>query len=93
MDATNSCQVQLLDGPESEQSGHRCGTRLDGTAVEDQSDVAGLNKWITVHVHPTTGGQFQLQTSAADSVDHLKKLISKKLKVPKDRICLLYRER
>ncbi|CAG0890855.1 unnamed protein product [Darwinula stevensoni] len=48
---------------------------------------------VTVSIHPTTGGQFELQTSAAESVDSLKKAISKKLKVPKERICLLYRDR
>lgn len=48
---------------------------------------------ITVSVTPTTGGQFQLAVPKSDSIENLKKLISKKLKVPKERICLLYRDR
>jgi len=48
---------------------------------------------MTVFIHPTTGGQFELQVASSDSVEYLKKLIAKKIKVPKERICLLYRER
>jgi len=48
---------------------------------------------ITINVTPTTGGQFDLQVSKAENVESLKKLISKRLKVPKERICLLHRER
>nr|CAD7269384.1 unnamed protein product [Timema shepardi] len=48
---------------------------------------------ITVRVTPTTGGQFDLQVAKTESVENLKKFISKKLKVPKERICLLHRDR
>ncbi|XP_021916869.1 midnolin homolog [Zootermopsis nevadensis] len=48
---------------------------------------------ITVRVTPTTGGQFDLQMAKTESVENLKKVISKKLKVPKERICLLHRDR
>ncbi|KAK7872595.1 hypothetical protein R5R35_001933 [Gryllus longicercus] len=48
---------------------------------------------ITVRVTPTTGGQFDLQVAKTESVENFKKLISKKLKVPKERICLLHRDR
>lgn len=48
---------------------------------------------ITITVSPTTGGQFDLDVLKTDSVESLKKLISKRLRVPKERICLLYRER
>ncbi|XP_014256894.1 midnolin homolog isoform X1 [Cimex lectularius] len=48
---------------------------------------------ITISVTPTTGGQFELAVTRADSIESLKKLISKRLKVPKERICLLHRER
>ncbi|KAE8747643.1 hypothetical protein FOCC_FOCC005622 [Frankliniella occidentalis] len=48
---------------------------------------------ITVTVAMTTGGQFTLQVDQLESVDTLKKMASKKLRVPKERICLLYRER
>nr|CAD7602025.1 unnamed protein product [Timema genevievae] len=47
---------------------------------------------ITVRVTPTTGGQFDLQVAKTESVENLKKFISKKLKVPKERICLLHRD-
>lgn len=48
---------------------------------------------ITISVTPTTGGQFDLSVTKNDTIENLKKLISKKLKVPKERICLLHRER
>jgi len=48
---------------------------------------------ITITVSPTTGGQFDLSVLKTDSVESLKKVISKRLRVPKERICLLYRER
>ena len=50
------------------------------------------NKW-TVHVCPTTGGQFDIQVSAEDNIDNIKKCISKRLKISKERISLLHRER
>ncbi|XP_037076797.1 LOW QUALITY PROTEIN: midnolin homolog [Pollicipes pollicipes] len=48
---------------------------------------------ISVTVKPTTGGQFAVTATSDDSVDYLKLLVSQKLKVPKERICLLYRNR
>ena len=48
---------------------------------------------ISVTVKPTTGGQFAVTAASDDSVDYLKLLVSQKLKVPKERICLLYRNR
>ncbi|XP_054275637.1 midnolin homolog [Macrosteles quadrilineatus] len=48
---------------------------------------------ITISVTPTTGGQFDLAVTKSETIENLKKLISKKLKVPKERICLLHRER
>lgn len=48
---------------------------------------------ITVNITPTTGGQFELTVDRNDTVENLKKIISKKLKVVKERICLLHRER
>ncbi|KAK9500154.1 hypothetical protein O3M35_001468 [Rhynocoris fuscipes] len=56
-----------------------------------ESNVSDSN--ITISVTPTTGGQFDLAVTKTDSIENLKKLISKKLKVPKERICLLHRER
>ena len=48
---------------------------------------------ISVTVAPFTGGPFTLTVNKRDSVEELKKAVAKKLKVLKDRICLLYRER
>ena len=48
---------------------------------------------ITLTVAPFTGGPFSLKMRKTDSVEDLKKAVAKKLKVLKDRICLLYRER
>lgn len=48
---------------------------------------------ITVCITPTTGGQFEITADRNDTVENLKKSISKKLKVAKERICLLHRER
>jgi len=48
---------------------------------------------ITVCITPTTGGQFEITADRNDTVESLKKNISKKLKVAKERICLLHRER
>lgn len=48
---------------------------------------------ITLNIQTTTGGNFSITVDDNYTVDQLKKIISKKLKVPKDRICLLHRER
>jgi hypothetical protein len=48
---------------------------------------------MSLTVAPFTGGPFLLTVKKRDSVDDLKKAVAKKLKVLKDRICLLYRER
>lgn len=48
---------------------------------------------ISVHISPTTGGDFYLAVEPDITVENLKKLVSKKLKVPRDRICLLFREK
>ena len=48
---------------------------------------------LTLSITPTTGGQFDLIVDKRESVDSLKKIISKRLKVAKERICLLHRER
>ncbi|KFB40224.1 hypothetical protein ZHAS_00007600 [Anopheles sinensis] len=59
--------------------------------MEDvESDSSGL---IAVHVTPTTGGNFTVLVEGDKTVLHLKKIISKNLKVTKERFSLLYRER
>ncbi|XP_012288303.1 midnolin [Orussus abietinus] len=53
----------------------------------------GVPEDITLTVTPTTGGQFDLTIDRAETIENLKKIISKRLKVAKERICLLHRER
>lgn len=48
---------------------------------------------ITLNISTTTGGSFSVDVESNNTVEHLKKIIAKKLKVAKDRICLLHRER
>lgn len=48
---------------------------------------------ITLNVQTTTGGNFTVVADPHNSVENLKKTIAKKLKVSKDRISLLFRER
>ena len=55
--------------------------------------VGSSGEPISVTVAPTTGGQFELSVSKLESIDSLKKTISKRLKVPKERICLLWKDR
>lgn len=57
------------------------------------SQGCGTNTQINVHVSPTTGGDFYLSVDSDISIENLKKLISKRLKVPRDRICLLFRDK
>ncbi|KAF4524919.1 hypothetical protein B566_EDAN013881 [Ephemera danica] len=55
--------------------------------------TAQVEESILVRVTPTTGGQFDILVCKNESVENLKKRLSKKLKVPKERICLLHRDR
>ena len=55
------------------------------------SDIPTNNLNITVA--PFTGGPFEVKVSKMDTVDELKKVIARRLKVSKERIYLLYRER
>lgn len=48
---------------------------------------------ITLNVNTTTGGAFSVNIDNNSSVENLKKIVAKKLKVAKDRICLLHREK
>ncbi|XP_019876634.1 midnolin homolog isoform X3 [Aethina tumida] len=53
----------------------------------------GQHPNISLHVSPTTGGDFYLNVEPDVSVDNLKKLVSKRLKLPRDRISLLFRDK
>lgn len=57
------------------------------------SQGCGPHSQISIHISPTTGGDFNLTVSQDIPVDDLKKIISKRLKVPRDRICLLFRDK
>lgn len=48
---------------------------------------------ITLNITTTTGGSFSVVVEHQITVENLKKIIAKKLKVAKDRICLLHREK
>ncbi|KAK2579563.1 hypothetical protein KPH14_010860 [Odynerus spinipes] len=48
---------------------------------------------ITISITPTTGGQFDLTVDRSETIENLKKIISRRLKVAKERICLLHLER
>ncbi|KAJ8731776.1 hypothetical protein PYW08_014506 [Mythimna loreyi] len=62
------------------------GTEVYGCGSPQTSDI-------TLNIQTTTGGNFSISLNPKNTVEHLKKLVSKKLKVSKDRICLLHRER
>ncbi|PZC70681.1 hypothetical protein B5X24_HaOG215083 [Helicoverpa armigera] len=62
------------------------GTEVYGCGSPQTSDI-------TLNIQTTTGGNFSISLNGKNTVEHLKKLVSKKLKVSKDRICLLHRER
>merc|ERR1719195_681421 len=47
---------------------------------------------LNITVAPFTGGPFEVEVSKMDTVDELKKVIARRLKVSKERIYLLYRE-
>ncbi|XP_055604928.1 midnolin homolog [Uranotaenia lowii] len=67
-----------------------CGT---GSGSSLAASAATPINAITLNVTTTTGGSFSIVVDGENSVENLKKIISKKLKVSKDRICLLHRER
>ncbi|CAG9819107.1 unnamed protein product [Phaedon cochleariae] len=57
------------------------------------SQGCGPNTQINIHVSPTTGGDFYLCVDSDITIENLKKLVSKRLKVPRDRLCLLFRDK
>ena len=74
------------------------GSMTEGSTSGDQpSGVSNpqpeSGEKIAVLVAPFTGGPFSVQVSRKDSVEDFKKVVAKRLKVLKDRICLLYRDR
>ena len=64
----------------------------ESTDLRPEAGTTASDK-IAVMVAPFTGGPFSVQVSRKDSVEDFKKIVAKRLKVLKDRICLLYRDR
>lgn len=52
-----------------------------------------LNQKIEIQIVKTTGGSFEVTVDSDITVESLKKIVSKKLKISKDRICLMNSER
>jgi hypothetical protein len=69
-----------------------CGHRSSAAGSSSSAELPPLPV-ISLTVAPTTGGQFELKVSKLETIDNLKKTISKRLKVPKERICLLWKDR
>ena len=74
-------------------SSERQATKRPHSVTVTPTTSEGAGSTITLTVAPFTGGPFSLKMRRTDSVEDLKKAVAKKLKVLKDRICLLYRER
>ncbi|XP_067135900.1 midnolin [Centruroides vittatus] len=68
-------------------------TTIDNKSPVLECTVQTSCKQIVVYVLPTTGGQIDLHVSQDISVENLKKLIAGRLKVPKDKIVLLLKNR
>lgn len=51
------------------------------------------NQKIQIQIVKTTGGSFEVTVDNDITVENLKKIVSKKLKISKDRICLMNSER
>lgn len=77
------------------------GVNIDKIAMEDSAEPSsnpisqgcGQHSQISIQISPTTGGDFSLTVEPNITVENLKKLVSKKLKLPRDRICLLFRDK
>ncbi len=53
---------------------------------------SSMDSW-TVHICPTTGGQYDMKVSPQDCVEVFKKNIAKRLKISKEKISLLHKDR
>lgn len=76
----------------SEKVGH---LMTSSNSNSENSTGCGVNELdkITITVAPTTGGTFDLSVQKNIAIENLKKVICKKLKVPKEKILLLHKER
>ena len=78
---------RVVEEPSQEAGLVRCS--LPATPPPHCSDLAR----ICITVAPFTGGPFEVSVNKGDTIEELKKVIARRLKVSKERIYLLYRER
>lgn len=60
--------------------------------MEGQETIAVATNLIDILISTTTGSNFQMKVDSELTVDGLKKILSKKLKVIKERISLLLKQ-
>ncbi|GAB6022090.1 hypothetical protein CHUAL_006232 [Chamberlinius hualienensis] len=84
MDSTESAKSSDLETPQQPQQQQQPLNNINTNSISG---------YLNLEIHPTTGGHFQLQIHKSQSVEQLKRLISRKLNLAKDRICLLYKDR
>lgn len=65
-----------------------------GGVIASPSDSSpdGSSKMFTVAICPTTGGQFDIELSKSETIDDLRRKISRHLQTPKERLQLLHKE-
>ncbi|XP_075158939.1 ubiquitin-like domain-containing protein stuxnet [Haematobia irritans] len=68
-------------------------TSTSSTAPTTSPPTSSQMAPINLNISTTTGGNFSVSVDPQITVENLKKIIAKKLKVAKDRICLLHREK
>lgn len=73
----------------SQSSSHSNLTGRGNSSNNDSNNSQTLN----LLINTTTGSNFDVNVENLHTVEHLKKVISKKLKVNKDKIVLLFKER
>ena len=83
---TDSGMRRSLFGQTQTQPSGSSTSLSEGTGSDNPNNV-------NITVAPFTGGPFQVKISKMETVEELKKLIARRLKVSKERIYLLYRER
>ncbi|XP_063705972.1 LOW QUALITY PROTEIN: midnolin homolog [Culicoides brevitarsis] len=68
-------------------------SNLTGRGGEANTNESNNSQTINILISTTTGTQFDISCESLNTIEHLKKVISKKLKVNKDKISLLFKER
>ncbi len=87
---SNSSAMDTATGTED----HKASPKPSGSGIASRPVPSGRSRtmWI-IHICPTTGGQFHLPVYPEDCVENLKRYLSGKLKIPKERMSLLYKDR